>query len=143
VLTSGETNSARFVQPQPLCFIEGKPNRHKLSELPYHQTLAASPSQGDALRTTLFNFEFIKTKLDAGMWEQLDEDFVRAASHFSDPCVREFKRWFDRVKGNLRHLPSQALQSALHWPETSVVRKEAEVQQKEKVCDFEVLCFQI
>jgi hypothetical protein len=128
----GEKYAERLVEPQPLRFSEGQLNLHKLSELPFHQTLAATSIQGDVLRTTLFDFEFIETKAEAGMWEQLDEDFMLAVTHLADPRASEFKRWFDQVKGNLKLFPNQALQSALHWPEQTFVWKKADLQKKEK-----------
>lgn len=129
------------MEPQPIRYSqEGRLNLHKLSELPYHQILSVSSSSSssstpppsyDILKTTLFDFEFLEAKAEAGMWEQLDEDYTLAVSVLKDENAQEFKQWFDQIKTNLRLFPNQALQSALHYPDSSFVYKQAEHQAKE------------
>lgn len=77
-------------------FSEDRLNTHKLSELPYHQTFgvpenALKIDEATARNFALFDFEFIEAKGEAGMWEQMDDDFTNAAGRITDPQVQEFK----------------------------------------------------
>ena len=142
---SGGSHPERLVEPQPLRFSEGHPNLHKLSELPYHQTLAVPDDttqlqEAQIRNFALFDFEFIEAKCEAAMWEQLDEDFTSAAGRIADPRVREFKRFYDHAKNNLRLFPNQALQAALHWPDSSFVCKMAKLQLKERLVHSHKVC---
>lgn len=130
---SGGKYDDRLVEPQPIRYShEGRLNLNKLSELPYHMILSSAPSSPSikVLNTTLYNFEFLEAKAEAGMWEQLSEDVLLAASRLGDSHSVEFKQWFDQNKGHLRLFTNQALQSALHFPDSSFVYHLAQQQLK-------------
>lgn len=142
----GASFPERLVEAQPLNFSVGRPNLHKLSELPYHQTFAIPDNSrqipDSQIRSfALFDFEFLEAKCEAGMWEQLDEDFTNAAERIADPRVREFKRFFNHAKNDLRFFPNQALQAALHWPDSSFVCNMAESQLKERLVHSHKVCY--
>jgi hypothetical protein len=65
----------RLIAPQPLRYTRMQFNRRKLSELPY---LQAKSGNFKSFSTSLFNFEFIETKAEAGMLDELDEDYEAA-----------------------------------------------------------------
>lgn len=67
----------RLITPQPLRYASMQFNRRKLSELPF---LQARSGDFKSFSTSLFNFEFIEAKAEAGMLDELDEDYENALS---------------------------------------------------------------
>ena len=128
----------RLITPQPLSFEGGKLfNKLKLAELPFEQV---NSNQFEQLCTSLFNFEFIESKLAARMKSQLMEDYLYAidACHYHQPaskateqCAKNLSQ-FHRFLKRLQHIfetdTRAVLQFALNEPPPSIVSIEAHLQ---------------
>ena len=71
----------RLIAPQPIRHSRAQLNLRKLSELPYLQTKSGDFS---TLSTSLLSFEFIEAKAEAGMLDELDEDYESALRAISE-----------------------------------------------------------
>ena len=115
-------------------------NIPKLLALPFHQTNSSSAA-------ILFDLEFIETKVEAGMGEDLLLDYNLAISHFSNPAdsassdkshgiVAKLGQFLQFVKRNMplmRSNPQQVLMMGLNEQNDSPVYVEANFQKNKQV----------
>lgn len=89
----------RDVQHQPNSFAHGKPNLRKMIELPYHQIKGRLSEKFD---NTFFSLDFIKAKIEAGLFTQLLEDYELALKECPSWCsyeiVQKLQHFFEFVK---------------------------------------------
>lgn len=135
----------RLIEPQPVRYSSVQFNRRKLSELPYLQT-----KSGDfrSLSSSLFSFEFIEAKAEAGMLDELEEDYetarlaiLRAKENdanndknekesiaYVEGLLNQFSRFVRNKRHIIRRSPKDTLMHAVNGPNVLEITKLANEQ---------------
>eukprot|EP00026_Physarum_polycephalum_P001823 Phypoly_transcript_01826.p1 GENE.Phypoly_transcript_01826~~Phypoly_transcript_01826.p1 ORF type:complete len:1036 (+),score=180.61 Phypoly_transcript_01826:273-3110(+) len=146
--TGGTRAEDRLIAPQPLRHARAQFNKRKLSELPY---LQAKSGNFASFSSSLFNFEFIEAKAEAGMLDELDEDYETAIREINssentnkdeENLLKEFSQFIRRKRHVIRISPKDILMHALNDPSCLTIPKMAHDQWKKNAAHSQKVIFQ-